>query len=212
MPCWSNVFLLHASWQSLMTWRCARCWTVVPSGGLPAAAAPPSLNPPPRALVTETRCHLFSASLRTCVPSCPALREWSVGCRAASAPCPPPATVGRPHPARSTGRSRPHRVGQRTMRAGNHLMEVHWLRPVTLTQTRVSRSWCPEWTLWRTSWGKEARSLWTKMESLPRGRGEWQEAASAAAYSVFITENIKHDYFIQLWHNEILSIEFNHFI
>lgn len=144
-----------------MTWRCVHLWTVVPSGGPPTAAAPPSLKPPPRAPVMEMRCHLSSASSRTFAPSCPALREWSADSRAGFAPSPPPATADPPHPARSTGPSRPRppRAGRRTTRAGSHPTEVLWLRHVTLTQTRACRSWCPAWTHWRTSWGKEAKSL-----------------------------------------------------
>lgn len=163
------------SWQSSMTWRCVRLWTVVPSGGLPAAAAPPSLKPPPR---VTTR--LSSASWRTFAPSWPALRQWSAGSRAGFAPSPPPATTDPPHLARSTGpsrRLRPPRAGRRTTRAGSRLTEVLWLHPVTLTQTRACGSWCPAWTRWRTSWGKEAKSLSARTESQPPGRGERQEVS-----------------------------------
>lgn len=162
-------------WQSLMTWRCARLWTAGLSGGLPAApAAPASLKPPPRPPVMETRRRLSSAWSRTFARSCPALRPWSAASRAASAPSPPPATADPPHLARSTGlsRRRPPKAGRRRTRAGSRPMEVRWLHLVTLTQTKTSRSWRPVWTRWRTSWGKEARRLSARMESLPPGRGE----------------------------------------
>lgn len=184
-----NLNLMNVPSQSLMTWRCALLWTVVPSGGLPAtAAAPPSLKPPPRAPVMETS-HPSSASSRIFAPSCPALRRWSAASRAAFAPSPPPASADPPHLARSTGPSwrLPPRAGRRMTRAGSRPTEVLWLHLVTRTQTRACRSWCPAWTRWRTNWGKEARSPSARTERLPPGRGGWQQTTFSFDFPVHVS-------------------------
>lgn len=194
-----------------MTWRCARLWTAAPSGGLPTppaptpAAAPPSLRPPPSPQRTETRRPPCSAWWRTSALSCPALRPWSAAYRAAFAPSPPPATTDPPHPVRWTGPSRrlPPRAGRRRTKAGSRLTEVRWLRLVILTQTRTCRSWCPAWTRWRISWGKEARRRSARRGSLPLGRGE-RETHLSLNYikSVIVVNRVKSAIHFQIFHNK----------
>lgn len=168
-----TLMKMCVSWQSLMTSRCAHPWTAVPSGGPPAPVVPPSLKPSPREMT-----HLSSALLRIFAPSCLALKRSSVASKAGYAPSPPPATMAPQCPARSTCPSRQPpapRVGRRTMRVGSPQMEVLWLRPVTLTQTMACGSWCPVWMRWRTTLGKEPKSLSSTMKSLPPGQGASQE-------------------------------------